>query len=132
MVGRSYRGIDWKRSTREGLAGLVIGVIGGAVGLVLGVLRMPALLAMRIEPHKAAATNLAITVLVGVSGFGGHALRGNVDWLLVGIVGIPGVIGMVIGTQLADRFDPTGLRFFVGLVILLVAPVVMWSAIQRI
>ena len=131
LSGRAYRGVDWKRSAREGVAGLAIGVIGGAVGLVLGVLRMPALLAMRIEPHKAAATNLAITVLVGVSGFGGHALRGNVDWLLVVIVGVPGVVGMVAGTRLADRFDATGLRFIVGLVILLVAPVVLWSGLQR-
>ena len=131
LSGRAYRGVDWKRSAREGVAGLAIGVIGGAVGLVLGVLRMPALLAMRIEPHKAAATNLAITVLVGVSGFGGHALKGNVDWVLVVIVGVPGVVGMVAGTRLADRFDATGLRFIVGLVILLVAPVVLWSGLQR-
>lgn len=131
VTGQTYRGVDWKRSAREGVAGLAIGVIGGAVGLVLGVLRMPALLAMRIEPHKAAATNLAITVLVGISGFGGHVLRGNVDWMLVVVVGVPGVIGMVVGTHYASRFDATWLRLFVGLVILLVAPLVVWSAIQR-
>lgn len=130
VTGQAYRGVDWKRSAREGFAGLAIGVIGGAVGLVLGVLRMPALLAMRIEPHKAAGTNLAITVLVGVSGFAGHLLQGNVDWILVVIVGVPGVIGMVVGTHYANRFDATGLRLFVGLVILLVAPVVVWSAVQ--
>lgn len=130
VTGQAYRGVDWKRSAREGFAGLAIGVIGGAVGLVLGVLRMPALLAMRIEPHKAAGTNLAITVLVGVSGFAGHLLQGNVDWILVVIVGVPGVIGMVVGTHHANRFDATGLRLFVGLVILLVAPVVVWSAVQ--
>ena len=131
VTGQAYRGVDWRRSAREGVAGLAIGVIGGAVGLVLGVLRMPALLAMRIEPHKAAGTNLAITVLVGMSGFGGHVLRGNVDWILVAIVGVPGVVGMVIGTHFANRFEPTGLRLFVGLVILLVVPAVVWSAIQR-
>ena len=130
VTGQAYRGVDWKRSAREGFAGLAIGVIGGAVGLVLGVLRMPALLAMRIEPHKAAGTNLAITVLVGVSGFAGHLLQGNVDWILVVVVGVPGVIGMVVGTHYANRFDATGLRLFVGLVILLVAPVVVWSAVQ--
>ena len=131
VTGQTYRGVDWRRSAREGVAGLAIGLIGGAVGLVLGVLRMPALLAMRIEPHKAAGTNLAITVLVGLAGFGGHVLRGNVDWVLVVIVGVPGVLGMVVGTHYANRFDATGLRLVVGLVILLVAPVVVWSAIQR-
>lgn len=121
--------LTWRRTYREGVAGFVIGLIGGAVGMVLGVLRMPALLAMRIEPHKAAATNLAITVLVGVSGFAGHLIRDHVDWWLVGVVGIPGIAGMVVGTQLADRFDPTRLRLIVGVVVLLVTPAVVWSAV---
>ena len=34
--------LDVKQVSREGAAGFVIGLIGGAVGLVLGVLRMPA------------------------------------------------------------------------------------------
>lgn len=129
--GAEYSGIDLRRAAREGIAGLAVGVVGGAVGLVLGVLRMPALLAMRIDPHKAAGTNLAITVLVGVSGFGGHVLRGDVDWLLVTLVGIPGTLGMYIGTKMANRFDAVVLRLIVGAVVFLVAPFVVFGAIQR-
>ena len=96
-VGMDELKLDTKQVSREGIAGFAIGLIGGAVGLVLGVLRMPALLAMHIDPHKAAGTNLAITVLVGISGFVGHLLKGSVDWHLIAIVGIPGVIGMYAG-----------------------------------
>ena len=124
--------LNMRQVGREGAAGFVIGVIGGAVGLVLGVLRMPALLAMRMDPHKAAGTNLAITVLVGISGFAGHLLKGGVDWHLIAIVGIPGVIGMYVGTRLANRFDAAGLRLVVGIVVLIVAPAVLLSAFRNV
>lgn len=120
--------LDAGQVSRESVAGFAIGGVGGAVGLALGVLRMPALLAMRMDPHKAAGTNLAITVLVGISGFAGHLLKGGVDWHLIAIVGIPGVIGMYAGTRMANRFDAPGLRLFVGIVVLLVAPAVLFSA----
>ena len=123
--------LDIKQVSREGIAGLMIGLIGGAVGLVLGVLRMPALLAMKMDPHKAAGTNLAITVLVGIAGFVGHLLKGSVDWYLIAIVGIPGVLGMYAGTRLANRFDAAGLRLVVGIVVLLVAPAVFLSAFRN-
>lgn len=123
--------LDMKQVSREGIAGLMIGLIGGAVGLVLGVLRMPALLAMKMDPHKAAGTNLAITVLVGIAGFVGHLLKGSVDWNLIAIVGIPGVLGMYAGTRLANRFDAAGLRLVVGIVVLLVAPAVFLSAFRN-
>ncbi len=121
---------DVKQVGRESAAGLGIGLIGGAVGLVLGVLRMPALLAMKMDPHKAAGSNLAITVLVGISGFLGHVLKGSFDWQLIAIVGIPGVIGMYVGTRLANRFDATALRLVVGLVVLVVAPAVLFGAFR--
>lgn len=123
--------LDAKQVSREGIAGFVIGVIGGAVGLVLGVLRMPTLLAMKMDPHKAAGTNLAITVFVGIAGFAGHLLKGSVDWHLIAIVGIPGVLGMYVGTRLANRFDAPGLRLVVGIVVLLVAPAVLFGAIRN-
>lgn len=124
--------LDAKQVGRESFAGFAIGAVGGAVGLVLGVLRMPALLAMRMDPHQAAGTNLAITVLVGISGFIGHLLKGGVDWHLIAIVGIPGVIGMYVGTRLANRFDAAGLRLVVGIVVLLVAPAVLYGGFRNI
>lgn len=129
--GNTELELDMKQASREGVAGFTIGLIGGAVGLVLGVLRMPALLAMKMDPHKAAGTNLAITVLVGISGFVGHLLKGGVDWHLIAIVGIPGVLGMYAGTRLANRFDAAGLRLVVGIVVLIVAPAVLFGAFRN-
>ncbi len=115
--------------TREGFLGFDIGLIGGAVGLALGVLRMPALIhVLKMKPSLAAGTNLALTILVGSSGFAGHLLRGRVDWLLVAAIGIPAMIGMFVGSRMGGNVDPTKLRLGVGIVLLFVSPLVFFDA----
>ena len=122
---------DFTRKTiaRESFLGFGIGIIGGAVGLALGVLRMPALLhVLNMKPSLAAGTNLMLTILVGSSGFSGHLLRGRVDWLLVSSIGIPAMIGMFAGSRMGGNVDPTKLRLAVGVVLLLVSPLVFYDA----
>lgn len=114
---------------RESFVGFGIGVIGGAVGLALGVLRMPALIhVLKMKPSLAAGTNLALTILVGSSGFTGHLLRGRVDWLLVSAIGIPAMIGMFAGSRMGGDVDPARLRLVVGIVLLAVSPLVFFDA----
>ena len=55
------------------LSGAVIGVLGGLVGLILGSLRMPALLRWVGEtPQRAVGTNVTVGVFVGVAGSLAH------------------------------------------------------------
>ena len=55
------------------LTGLVIGLLGGIVGLILGSLRMPALVRLvGEEPARAVGTNVTVGFLVGVAGVIGH------------------------------------------------------------
>ena len=76
-----YSGLDLLFSLRPGpekpgdprtvaaVSGAVIGLIGGAVGLILGTLRMPALLkGVGLTAHKAVGTNLVVGFFLGVSG----------------------------------------------------------------
>ncbi len=121
--------LNQKTIARESVLGFGIGLIGGAVGLALGVLRMPALIhVLKMRPSLAAGTNLALTILVGSSGFAGHLVRGRVDWLLVSVVGIPAMIGMFAGSRMSGNVDPTKLRLVVGLVLLAVSPLVFYDA----
>ncbi|TDJ45417.1 MAG: sulfite exporter TauE/SafE family protein [Gammaproteobacteria bacterium] len=114
---------------RESVLGLGIGVIGGAVGLALGVLRMPALVhVLKMKPALAAGTNLALTILVGLSGFSGHLISGRVDWMLAAAVGVPAMVGMFAGSRLGGDIDPTKLRLGVGVVLLVVSPLVFFDA----
>ena len=118
-----------KTVTRESFVGFGIGLIGGAVGLALGVLRMPALIhVLKMKPSLAAGTNLALTILVGSSGFTGHLLRGRVDWMLVTIIGVPAMIGMFAGSKMGGNVDSTKLRLVVGIVLLTVSPLVFYDA----
>jgi uncharacterized protein len=121
--------LNKKTVTRESFVGFAIGVVGGAVGLALGVLRMPALIhVLKMKPSLAAGTNLALTILVGSSGFTGHLLRGRVDWLLVAAIGIPAMIGMFAGSRMGGDVDPAKLRLVVGIVLLAVSPLVFFDA----
>lgn len=126
-VGRGD--LNRKTVTRESFVGFTIGLIGGAVGLALGVLRMPALIhVLKMKPSLAAGTNLALTILVGSSGFTGHLLRGRVDWLMVVAIGVPAMIGMFAGSKMGGNTDPTKLRLVVGIVLLAVSPLVFFDA----
>ncbi len=117
---------------REGAVGMVIGLVGGAVGVALGVLRMPALVqVLKMDPAIAAGTNLIITVLVSISGFTGHLIGGRNDWTLIAVVGSTAAVGMFVGSKVTHRIEPARLRMVVGVVLLLVAPVVLWDAVTR-
>ena len=126
-VGRGD--LNRKTVTRESFVGFVIGLIGGAVGLALGVLRMPALIhVLKMKPPYATGTNLALTILVGSSGFTGHLIRGRVDWLMVVAIGVPAMIGMFAGSKMGGNTDPTKLRLVVGIVLFAVSPLVFFDA----
>jgi uncharacterized membrane protein YfcA len=74
--------------------GFGIGVLGGAVGVILGTLRMPALLrGVGLTARRAVGTNLVIGFALGAVAFATHAILGNVEWdvLAAGIAGaLPG------------------------------------------
>mgnify|MGYP001325251068 FL=1 len=123
--------LNSKTVVRESVLGFGIGLMGGAVGLALGVLRMPALVhVLKMKPSLAAGTNLALTILVGTSGFTGHLISGRVDWLLVSVIGIPAMIGMFVGSRMTGTVDAAKLRLVLGIVLLAVSPLVFSDAIS--
>jgi len=102
------------------LSGLVIGVLGGLIGLILGSLRLPALIRwVGEEPSRAIGTNLVVGVAVGAAGLIGH-LPGGVDWTLLWVGAAGSVPGALLGARLTGRLSTRGLLLAVG-VILLVA-----------
>ncbi len=102
--------------------GLAIGLVGGALGVILGTLRMPALLrAVRLDVRRAIGTNLVVGFLLGVAGFAAHAAELDVDWALLP-AGIAGAVpGAWLGAKATGRFSETFLRRALGVVLILVA-----------
>jgi uncharacterized membrane protein YfcA len=100
------------------VAGALIGFLGGLVGLILGSLRLPALLRFVGEPPaRAIGTNLVVGVAVGVAGVAGH-LPGGVDWTLLAIGGAASVPGALLGARLTGRLDERQLLRAVGAILL--------------
>jgi uncharacterized protein len=88
------------------ISGAVIGLLGGFVGLILGSLRMPALLRLVGEsPARAVGTNLTVGVCVGAAGVVGHlpSAAPELDLFLVGsAASIPGAL---LGARLTGRLS---------------------------
>ena len=107
------------RVTAEAGIGLSVGLLGGAVGLILGSIRLPALVRiLRIDPRIAAGTNLFIGFLAGSLGWLGHVTRGNVDYPLLVGMGAAGMVGTYYGARLTGRVSLSTLVLTMGWVLL--------------
>jgi uncharacterized protein len=99
------------------VSGAVIGVLGGIVGLILGALRMPAMLRFVGEaPAPAVGTNLAVGVCVGIAGVIGHTPDG-VDWDLIALGSLASVPGALAGARLTGRLSERQLLRAIGAVL---------------
>jgi uncharacterized protein len=101
------------------ISGALIGVLGGLVGLILGSLRMPALLKWVGEaPHRAVGTNLTVGVLVGMAGLVGHLPSEAPDWDLLLAGALASIPGALLGARLTGRLSPQQLVRAIGAILL--------------
>ena len=98
-----------------------IGVLGGAVGVILGTLRMPALIrTVGMDVRRAAGTNLVVGFFLGVAGFATHTFESGIDWWILG-AGLAGAIpGGWFGARATGRFSENSLRLALGVVLVVV------------
>jgi uncharacterized protein len=102
--------------------GALIGLLGGAVGVILGTLRMPALLrGVGLTAHRAVGTNLLIGFALGLFAFATHALLGQVEWGLLA-AGVAGALpGGWLGAKLTGRLSEETLRRAIGVALIVIA-----------
>jgi len=100
------------------LAGLLIGAIGGLIGLILGTLRVPALIRwVGEEPARVVGTNLVVGIAVGAAGLLGHVPSG-VDWTLLAVGAGASVPGALLGSRYTGRLSTAGLLRAIGVILL--------------
>ena len=88
----------------EGGIGFGVGLLGGAVGLIIGSIRLPALIRiLRVDPRIAAGSNLFIGFIMGSLGWIGHVARGQVDYALLIPMGAAAMVGSYYGAKLTGR-----------------------------
>jgi uncharacterized protein len=104
------------------VSGALIGLLGGAVGLILGTLRIPALIrSVGLPPHSAVGTNLVVGFFLGLAGFAGHLAQSEVEWLVLA-VGVAGAVpGAWLGARATGRLDELALKRLIGITLLAVA-----------
>src|SRR6266536_6404741 len=113
------RARDGPRVLTAVVSGAVIGLLGGFVGLILGSLRMPALLRLVGEPpSRAIGTNLAVGVCVGVAGLLGHLPSAAPDWRLIAVGGGASIPGALLGARLTGRLSEPDLVRAIAVVLL--------------
>jgi uncharacterized membrane protein YfcA len=93
------------RSMRPGvialeiLVGTTLGALSGVVGLLLGTLRLPAMLRLGVRPAQAAGSNMMIGFFTGVAGVFGAVGGGRVSWLAFLTVGGATFLGALLGAR---------------------------------
>ena len=109
------------RATSPGaavLTGAAIGLLGGFVGLILGSLRIGALLRfVRADTFRAVGTNVAVGFCLGAAGTLGH-LGDGVDWTLLFVGAGASIPGSLLGARLTGRLSERQLLQAVGVVLL--------------
>jgi len=85
--------------------GFAVGLLGGIVGLILGTLRLPALIRyVGVSPYAAVGTNAAVGVVVGIGGLVGH-LPSGVDWDILAAGAAAAMPAAYLGARFTERLD---------------------------
>jgi uncharacterized membrane protein YfcA len=101
------------------LSGAAIGLLGGFVGLILGSLRMPALLRLVGEvPARAVGSNLVVGVVVGLAGLLGHVPNARPDAELLAVGALASIPGALLGARLTGRLSERQLLRAIGAVLI--------------
>jgi uncharacterized membrane protein YfcA len=104
------------------VSGAVIGLLGGLVGLILGSLRMPALLRWVGEtPQRAVGTNVTVGVLVGVAGSLAHLPNAAPDLEVILAGGAASVPGALLGSRMTGRLSEEALIKAIAVVLFVAA-----------
>jgi uncharacterized protein len=116
----------------QSIIGFLVGILGGLVGLVLGSIRLPAIIKiLKTEPKIAVGTNMLISSVMGISGFIGHVISNEVNFLYLIILGPSAMIGGFLGARYTNRLSPTNLKKLIGIILAIVATTIFISQITE-
>jgi uncharacterized membrane protein YfcA len=104
------------------LGGLGVGALGGAIGVILGTMRMPVLLrGVGMTAARAVGTNLVVGFAVGAVGLAAHAARLEVEWELLAVGAPAAIVGGWLGARVTGRLSELFLRRAIGVALIVIA-----------
>jgi uncharacterized protein len=96
----------------------VTAVAGGLVGLVLGNIRLPVIVAAASSPAAGAGANIGISALAALAAAITHIRAGRIDWRVFAWMTPPSVVGAVCGALLSDAVPANALLIAIGATLL--------------
>jgi uncharacterized membrane protein YfcA len=110
----------------EVAVGAALGAISGLVGLLLGSLRLPAMIRYaRVDPPIAVGTNMAIGALTGLSAGVATFLEGQVHLEAFAVVTPLTMLGASLGAKRTGELDPATLRKWIAWVLVATAAIML-------
>ena len=128
-----FNGRTYHQSTLRILAvSFIVGIVGGAYGIGGGAFLAPVLVTIfRFPIHSVAGTTLLTTFiasLVGVAAYttigalsGGSLVSVSPDWMLGGLFGVGGMVGMYVGARLQHLVPARLIKSILAVMVLFVA-----------
>jgi uncharacterized protein len=96
------------------VASFALSFYGAAFGLILGHLRLPLLIYYLPSTAAGMAVNLAVSGMGALTGAVRHARAGRVSVQLIAMMGVPSVIGAVLGAVFLVKIDAAWARLVIG------------------
>jgi uncharacterized protein len=92
----------------------IVALAGGAVGLVLGNIRLPAVLLLASSPAAGAGANIGISGVAAFTAAAAHIRAGRINWRLFAWMAPPSMAGAVAGGLVSGAIPDTTLLIAIG------------------
>jgi uncharacterized membrane protein YfcA len=110
-----------------------IGLLAGAIGLVLGSVRLPLIIrVLRVDPRIAAGSNLFIGMTMAALGWLGHMLHTRPDLALLIILLGPAVVGSYMGAKFTGWISVNLLLLVMGTLLTASGCMMLWRAVSSV
>ncbi len=105
--------------------GTAVSAAGGLVGIGGPMLTVPLLVVLGVPVLESLAAAQAQSVVIAAAGTLGYLAHGAVDWRLAALIGVPELVGVLLGWRIAHRLPTHALKKALVVVLLALAPYLM-------
>lgn len=105
-----------------GALGFILGIASGLLGVGGPVLAVPALILVGIPMLLAVAVAQVQSVFIALFAATGFYVQDSISFSLAAIVGLPLLVGVLVGWKVAHRVNPAKLKVASGALLVLIGP----------
>lgn len=106
--------------------GFTVATAAGIVGIGGPMLTVPLLVALGVPLLESLASAQAQSIVIATVGTIGYLTHGAIDWQLAAVVGIPELVGVVLGWKIAHALPTRSLRYALIVSLFTLGPYLAW------